>query len=229
MKKTLLSLPILLLFILSSCYCFTKRYTPPSIKYLDGVKSYSLCDTYPGKGISTRGSLYYGAPSTDYLAYSKSYNTASTQSFDFSTHGEFGGRFERYFRVAMPIPLLGIGVDYSYAGIGVDLEQIENGNLYTSRLASFHHRINLSVNYIVLVKKHSIGYFIGQIGLEHTNTFESSNNPNFSSIELFPKNALNYRVGYGYEYYFRERTFLGIEGGYGGGGYIRIGIGTWLF
>ena len=229
MRKTLPSLTLLLLSTLSSCYCFTKRYTPPSIKTLDSPRSYTLCDTYPGKGIATRASLYYGAPSTDYFTLAKEYNTEATQFFNFSSRGEFGGRLERYIHVGMPIPLLGLGVDYSYTELGLDLKHINNGTSYTTELSSFHHRINFSMSYITLVKKRSMGYFIGQIGLEFTNTFESSNIPNFTSAKLFPKNALNYRMGYGYEHYFNRITYIAIEGGYGGGGYIRIGIGAWLF
>lgn len=230
MKKPLPTLALILLCSLSSCYCFKKKiYASPGIKYLDSAKSFTLCDNFGGKGLSTRGTLYYGAPSTDYLSYSKTYNSELTESFDFSTHGEFGGRFEHYFRVASPYPLLGIGVDYSYAGIGLDLTHQEGINSYATRLASFHHHINLSVNYITLVNGRSSGYIIGQIGLEHTKTFESSNNPNFISKVLFPQNELNYRIGYGHEYYVLPNSYFSIEAGYGGGGYVRFGVGVWLF
>jgi len=169
---------------------------------------------------------YYGTPSTD----SKNINSYCTNNNisanEINAFGPLGLRIEKYVTPFNIIPetILGLGIDYSRSNTQLLFPNISNKN---NKLNITHNRLLLSANLMTFVSRRCVGYTTAQGGFDFTGTKKSRNDSAFPSSELYNSNAFEYRLGYGFQYYFYKLFAFTGEIGYGGGAYFRSGV-SWL-
>lgn len=220
---------ILLLPILTGCYCFKTIPTTSSIRHLRTSKTSSLCDDWiGGGGRSVQVNAYYGFPSTVKNNYDKAYDIDLVENYEFSTIGQFGLRAEKYLpSFVTPFRVLGVGIDYSQAYVNL---QYTNLNGTQETVCDFtHYRAMLSINHMTWVKRRLIGYLTFQGGINMVKRKSISGDPNFQFQNVFNPVNFAYRGGYGFQYYLKGPWAVSIEGGYAGGAYVRVGFLCWVF
>lgn len=218
-------LHFLLLFpILSSCFCFHHIEGESSVKNLTTPKYvYHLCS--PGKGKVFSLTPYYGLPSTDIQKLRRDNPSTVLTDFRTKTSNIIGLRGEYWIAPSKSFPfrIIGLGVDYSF-----NKSTLESSNdlfLTKETITQFNHRLLGSANVMTLVKSHWIGYVNLQLGVN----LQETNFDQLNSFTTRNEELLDYRAGYGIQYYPNIPVGFSLEAGYGGGVYIRGGITFWVF
>lgn len=215
---------ILLLPVLSSCFCFHKVTGRSSVRDLETAKSFSLCHHCPGKGKSSTINPYYGFPETDRSAFIK--NEQSISETEPIKESQFVGQFGisanhwvapgRFF----PFRILGLGLDYNYNKFNLELTDRTYDQI--------NHRIMADIRLMTFVSKRWIGYATIKGGLlqqsSDTNSISMDPIPTTNKVSMF-----DYRIGYGLQFYPDIPVGITLEGGFGGGAYARAGIVFWPF
>lgn len=226
--------PVCLSFALTGCYCFNKTVPDvSSIRRLSTSKPSPLCDSWGGSCEGRRSFLlnaYYGFPimnsmKTDYIS---KYVDPTATDYTLSTKGLFGVRMEKYIGTFItPYAVLGLGIDYSQAFINIQYTDLNA--TYTNQYDLINHRTLLSINYMTLVNRNTIGYLTFQGGISQIKRKFSSDNTNLPNSKVLEPAKFDYRIGYGFQYYPVGPWGIAIEGGYGGGAYVKVGLFFWVF
>ena len=229
MKNSLLYFTAVILFYgLSGCYCL-KTYSSGVSDFERATvnKDSGLCCGHEGRSVEVNA--YYGAPFTEKKEYVDRYSTLSSESTEFSSVGQFGLRIEKHISyLNIPYRVLGVGVDYSQTYFNI--EQKYAGNQADTAHSFVQHRTVLSINHMTFIRKKSIGYLTFQGGVNNVRETIRSNSTDFQSQRMFQPATFAYRIGYGLQYYpTGGRWGIALEGGYGGGAYVRAGVFCWVF
>jgi len=224
MKPRLYSI-ILLFPILSSCYCFHKVTGESSVKNLTTYRSYSICDSCPGKGKVFSLTPYFGFPSTDLQRLQNGNSLDVLTEYNSKTSNIIGVRGEYWMKPGnfFPFRIIGLGLDYSF-----NKSQLNSSidNFTTQSITrQYNQRLLGCINVMTLVKRHWIGYTTLQLGVNFQKTTFSQND--FYSVrnsQLFA-----YRIGYGIQFYPNLPIGITLEAGYGAGAYVRTGLTFWVF
>jgi len=215
----------------SGCYCFREFYNT-EVKNLEGKKYGTICCVEVKPECKPfLVNTYYGLPNTKRNSYENTYKPESASSSDIGTFGPLGFRIEKYVIPSrrFPVRILGLGLDYSYASSTLSYQRSVNNTTttYRNELRFTDHRIMASANLILLAKRKMTGYSTLQCGALFSNRNNTGNDPDFAFKTQKPL-ALEYRAGFGLQYYLNGKFALVAEGGYGGGAYARAGFCYWL-
>ncbi|MBL1281556.1 MAG: hypothetical protein COA33_014870 [Fluviicola sp.] len=214
---------VILISTLTSCYCFHKVAGKSSVRDLTVAKSFDLCKICPGRGKVVSLTPYYGYPSTD--LYQLKRESTSTSSYTLNSLGTFGLRGEYWVAPGQffPFRIIGLGIDYSYSKSSISYNYTDVYELRSTERRS--HRILGSINVMTLVKKQWIGYITSQIGVNLQRTDQIA----FDYFATEKNKLVDYRFGYGLQFYPKIPVGISIEAGYGGGAYLKAGLTFWLF
>lgn len=161
--------------------------------------------------------VYYGFPNCNL-------RSMKTDSVEAKTFGSVGLRAENYFAPFKSIPykILGLGLDYSYS-------KISTSDAATRLQQEFlRNRFLLSADLITLVKHRTIGYVIIQGGVEFLN-IRRQDPLSVSGLPLIKRSGkLNFRLGYGIQYYLNKNIAIVGEAGIGAGVLARSGLYFWF-
>lgn len=173
---------------------------------------------------------YYGSFSTVKDELESSYSTSPNSDFKFKTNGLFGLRAETHISPGfVPYKVLGIGIDYSFTRINTSFSEIVNFQTVKNNLNFDANRILLSANLYTLVTRYRLlGYISLQGGLTQISKRYLGNAVSFKFSDPLENKSFDYRIGYGFQYFLNSNLGLDIEGGYGGGAYLRTGVTIWF-
>lgn len=222
---------ISLLSLFSSCYCrkiiIEGSSHPRWLRNSSGDTSYVLCFGGSKKFVVTP---YYGFPSSIKNELEKSYRTSGVTDFNFDTKGQVGIRCEYYVSPGfVPFRVLGLGLDYSYAKTFNSFVQSDGNKNYQHTFDLRSNRIVFSANLYTLITRFGLyGYTTMQCGVNLVDKTYSGDAYSFQFKDRFQSSNFEYRVGYGFQYFFAYPVGISFEGGYGGGAYVRTGISLWL-
>lgn len=212
---------------LFSCYCFHKVRGASSVRDLTVAKSYSNCHVWGGRGKTFQFNMYYGYPPMDLNRYRSQQIPAASETIRTKVTGQFGIRAEKYIPVYKGFHVLGLGLDYSQNRFG--MEYTLSGSSYRETSSFTEHRVMLSANFMTWVSRHWIGYVTLQGGINRTHKTITSKDSGLVTQEVSLPGTFGYRAGYGLQYYLKGPWGFALEGGYGGGAYVRLGIFAWIF
>ena len=222
--RTINSIIVLLIALsLTSCYCFHKVAGKSSVRDLTVAKSFDLCKKCPGIGKVVSFSPYFGFPSTGPNQLGRESTIA--KPYTTNTAGTFGLRGQYWVAPGsfFPFRIIGLGVDYSYNKSNIDYTST---SVYDLRLAERKsHRILGSINVMTLVKKQWIGYTTTQLGINLQETSQIA----YKYFDQRKSNLIEYRIGYGIQFYPKIPIGISLEAGYGGGAYLRASLTFWFF
>lgn len=220
-----------LLSLLSSCYCrkmvIEGSSHPRWLRNASGDTTYTLCFGGSKAFVVTP---YYGFPSSIENELEKTYSTPTVADFKFETKGQFGIRGEYFISPGfVPYRVLGLGLDYSFAKTSNSYSQTIGSDNFENAFDINSNRLVLSANLYTLITRYGLyGYTTMQGGFNFVEKQYSGNNPNFHFTDRYRSMNFEYRLGYGFQYFFAYPVGISLEGGYGGGAYIRIGISVWI-
>ncbi len=216
-----------IMLLLSGCYCqkYTRGYS--SVRFLKASQPKLLCYDPPGmrNGKTVVATIYTGDNAfVRKQAYSQ--NTNATE-INFSSSGLIGLRAEQFYKLGpFPGPLLGIGIDYSRNAFETNYTIPVNKFTIEQKLSTKQQRVNLSFNFVTFIRERAMAYIVMQPGCEFSK--QSILTQNHLSTK-YNTTTFNWRLGYGFQYYFRPLIAINLEAGYGAGAYIRAGISCWVF
>lgn len=217
--------------LISGCYCrkivVEGSSHPRWLRNSSGDTSYVLCFGGSKNFVVTP---YYGFPSSIENELEKSYTSPSVSNFNFDTKGQVGIRGEYFVSPGfVPFRVLGLGLDYSYAKTFNSYVQSDGNDSYQHAFALRSNRIVFSANLYTLITRFGLyGYTTMQGGVNLIDKTYTGNAPSFQFTDRFQASNFEYRLGYGFQYFFAYPVGISLEGGYGGGAYIRTGISVWL-
>lgn len=221
------------IFILSSCYCTEVIYVARNgahPRWLGNIKFRPVHALCFGEGKNYQAHLFTGYPSDIRSNLEDHYVTNSSSNFDHSYKGLYGARVERYISPGfVPYHVLGVGLEYSFSKNELSFNTQETTTNYSNELTYLANRFVLSANLITLItRKGLIGYVTIQSGLVNYSRVYSGTNIGFNPTDAYAGNLFDYRVGYGFQRFFKSGIGVHLEGGYGGGAYGRIGLSMWF-
>jgi hypothetical protein len=219
----------LLLAILSSCYCRKITYELKGgshPRWLGNLHVFPVDRLCFGDGKKYQAHVYYGLPSQTESVIRDEYTSAGTSAHEFKTIGQFGARFERYISPGFTkFAVLGVGLDYNHQREQFSYQMSagkEELNFESNRLA-------LSANLFTLITKFGLtGYTTLQAGTAWYDKSYQGPQTNFQFNDPLQNGKLDYRGGYGFQYFPVNGFGVSIEGGYGRGAYARIGAVLWF-
>lgn len=225
-----ISIYIILLVVLSSCYCFNEAVTiAPEPRELNRRHEGYKCIDWGGKGKSFQMNSYYGFPSSIKLRNTLKNWTNTTADFtkhDYKTTGQFGLRVEKYLpSFIVPFRVLGVGFDYAYGQHTIDL----SAQGESSSFAIQNHRMMVSVNHMTFVQGSFIGYASLQSGVNKLSYIKENDMLSLEGNNQVERLDFAFRIGYGLQYYFKNSLALTLEMGYGDGAYLRAGFVWWFY
>lgn len=213
-----------ILSFLTGCYCFMEG-SSENVQYLNGTKFHRSCE-WRADGLAKQVNVYYGIPSSDLNYYKENYIDKTASSSKINSFGPLGIRGEYYcspFGI-IPYSVMGLGFDYSYSKARLSY----NNTNYSNDLTFNNHRVMLSANLMTFARGDLISYFTLQGGCNFMNRKKNSSDPGFVFKESQRSPNFEYRIGQGFQYYLGNVYALVVEGGYGGGAYIRTGFCFWF-
>jgi hypothetical protein len=175
-----------------------------------------------GDGTSNQIHFYYGQFSDQKNSVMKTYSDSNYLNPSYTSLGQLGFRYERFFSPGfVPYKVLALGIQGAYQEDAFNFVNPFNqeGHInYKSLFGTFSANL-----YTWVTRRGFLGYLTAQIGYRFTERSISGNVPQFEFLDPY-KNQWNYRIGYGFQFHVLPRLALGLEGGYGGGTYLRSGI-----
>lgn len=227
MKNTL-HLAVGMALLLSSCYCTRYYNQTSSARYLRGNKAFTICYEPPGMvhGKTVPVTIYTADNAFAHRALDTK-NKNIVGDITYENKGLVGVCAEVFYKLRpFPGPLLGIGLDYSRNAFTGKYFTHDAKMKVNEKQTVNQQRINLSFNYVTLIRNKLMGYIALQPGYVFTkyNTLVNDH-LNYRSN----KSTVSARLGYGFQYYVRPLVALNLEAGYGAGAYVRAGICCWMF
>lgn len=228
--RTRFILGLTVMVLLSGCYCKWVKRGYSSVRELKAIHDYKICpdDATGGKTIPL--TIYSGDPFYTQLNFQLNDSSFITSDIKFQHKNLIGIRGETFLKLgSYPGPLLGVGLDY------------DRNNFTAEYSTSIHHleekqiqniqqqRLSLSLNLVTWLKSRMMGYFSFQKGREWTKREIQSNftQYNYSDKKFYAQK--NFRIAYGFLFFFRPGIAFNLELGYGNGTFLKAGITAWVF
>jgi hypothetical protein len=223
---------LMCIVVLTGCYCEHFSSGTSSVRFLRGNKAFTICYQPPpledGKKVLV--TAYAGDPYLQQLNFRKREGDHIPSDITYTPHGLFGLRAESFFYTgSFPGPLLGMGVDYSFNRFSADYTTLRNKLPEKQEQDVKQQRLNFSINFVTWIRPRMMGYITAQPGCEWTKKKIESEFTQFNFTDKAWIGKFNYRVGYGFQFYIRPLLEFNLELGYGGGAFVKGGIGLWVF
>lgn len=224
---SLFSIGAALLF--SGCYC--EHYaTYSSVRHLEGTRSWDICHIPPAleKGKSTLLTPYYGDAKSTAYQFGKSDTNHITSDFDFRSDGIFGLQMRKYLILGkFPGPLLGLGMNYSRNEFAANYYMVKHLISEYQNFSATQQRFHFTFDLVTWLRPQFMGYFNFAAGNVWTKRKIDSE---FSQYDFEDKKFVrdfDWRISYGMQFYLRPTIALQLDLGYGGGSFVRAGVGWW--
>ena len=210
------------------CFC-ESVVSSGNVRRVNDAKGYSICNNHPGKGLANEVTPYFGFIMVDSTQVLQRFQSMQNISGQIQGFRQYGISLNRSFVSPLyGMPVIQLGIDYSFDDFRVNAMDA-NHEFTGLSFENQRHRIALNFNHYYLFRSRLIGYFSFQYGAERlmTQPRNESSTP-FELVEWDRNWISNYRVGTGLRLFFNGPFGVSIEGGYGGGAYLRTGLFVWF-
>ncbi|HYG52457.1 MAG TPA: hypothetical protein VD905_16210 [Flavobacteriales bacterium] len=210
--------------LLSGCYCRTYYNQNSSVRFLRGSKSFTICSHLGTGGNTVLATAYVGDPYLQQLKFI--YKNNSIADPGFSSTGAYGLRMEKL----IPGPVItAMGADYSYNQFDVTYKNMLSSGAGQYTQTVWQHRAAVSWNILTFIEGRTVGYLALRTGTEWSKNKWETQYTQFNRQDKSWNMQFDWRVGYGLQYYLRPLIHLNLELGYGGGAFVKGGVGIWVF
>lgn len=228
--KTRFTLGLTAMVLLSSCYCKWVQRGYSSVRELKAIHDYKICPDNKTTGNKFFPiTVYTGDPFYSPIKFQQSDTTHIINKITYSYNKNFGIRGETFFKLGTyPGPLLGVGIDYSRNNFSANyittIHQVQEEQTQNIQ----QQRLSLNLNLVTWLTNNMMGYICFQKGGEWTKREIQSEFTQYNYQDKKSIKNKNWRIGYGFQFYFRPGLAFNLEIGYGGGAFIKTGICWWV-
>lgn len=216
--------------LLSGCYCKWVQRGYSSVRELKAIHDYKICpDNQTVEGSFLPITIYTGDPFYTHLKFQQNDTSYIISNINYNYNKILGIRGETFLKLgSYPGPLLGIGLDYSRNNFTAQYFTVMHQVHEQQTQKIQQQRLSLNLNLVTWLKTRMMGYISFQKGREWTKREIQSE---FSQYNFEDKKSIrtkNWRIGYGFQFYFRPGLAFNLEFGYGGGAFVKTGICWWI-